>query len=100
MSVKSARKRDASVGMDISYLDINQLELAYINRALDSPRKTNVPHFVEIGKNKRILNIQRRNLISVCRGMGKERSKGKLEGELSKVLSGQKRLSLKCFLFK
>lgn len=98
MKSRTARRQDSE--LSVSYLDINQLELAYINRALDNPRKTDIPHFVEIGKNKRILNLQRKNLMTLCRGMGKERSKGKLEGELSKVLSGEKRLSLNCFLFK
>ncbi|MDD5172410.1 MAG: hypothetical protein PHF60_05235 [Candidatus ainarchaeum sp.] len=96
-AVKGSRKEE--IGEDVSYLDINQLELAYINRAIDDPRKE-APPFVEIGKNKRILLIQKRNLESFCRKKGKEYKKGPLETELRGVLGGRKGLSIGCFLFR
>jgi hypothetical protein len=92
--------REERVGEDVSYLDLNQLELAYINRAVEIGRRPEVPPFVEIGNNKRVLLIQKRNLESFCRKRGKEYRKGQLESELKGVLGGKKGLSIGCFLFK
>src|SRR4030095_12895619 len=73
----------------VSYFDINQLELAFINRALKGI-KDGIPAFVEIGKSERILQIQKRNLEILCQKRGKEYRPGTLEGELKKILSGAK----------
>jgi hypothetical protein len=77
----------------LSYFDINQLELAFINRAL-AGSKDEPPPVVEIGKSERILRIQKRNLETLCRGQGKEYRASLLEGELKKILSGVKIFSL------
>jgi hypothetical protein len=74
----------------ISFFDINQLELAIITRALGGLKGGKVPDFVEIGKNERILRIQKRNLEALLRRKGKETGEGALEGELKKILSGAK----------
>ncbi|NYZ74017.1 hypothetical protein H0O00_02655 [Candidatus Micrarchaeota archaeon] len=97
-AVKKSRKE--RIGEDVSYLDLNQLELAYINRAVEEGRRPAVPPFVEIGNSRRILLIQKTNLESLCRQNGKEYRKGPLEGELRGVLGGRKGLSIGCFLFK
>ncbi|MFH1520018.1 MAG: hypothetical protein ABID61_00060 [Candidatus Micrarchaeota archaeon] len=80
-----------------SYFDINQLELAIINRALQNQLKRDVPEYVSIGKNTRILTIQKRNLERLCRKMGRECRDRPLETELKKILSGSKVFSLICF---
>ncbi|MBD3210418.1 hypothetical protein GF318_03480 [Candidatus Micrarchaeota archaeon] len=99
MARKTARERSSASAT--SYMDINQLELAFINRVLDNPReKREIPDFVEIGRSKRILQIQKRNLQSTLRGMDRERAKGRLESELRSVLSSKKRLPISCFLFR
>jgi hypothetical protein len=73
----------------VSYFDINQLELAFINRALRGIRQ-NLPEFVEIGGSERILRIQKHNLERLCQRRGKEFKEASLEGELKKILSGAK----------
>lgn len=97
-AVKTSRKE--RIGEDVSYLDLNQVELAYINRALEEGRRTDVPHFVEIGRTKRILLIQKGNLEDLCRTTGKEYRKRSLESELGGILMGRKLLSIGCFMFK
>ncbi|HSB46996.1 MAG TPA: hypothetical protein VLD37_03210 [Candidatus Bilamarchaeum sp.] len=94
-SAKRAEEKGETERSDeiVSYFDINQLELAFINRAL-SGDKNIPPPVVEIGKNERILRIQKRNLESLCRGRGKEYRASLLEGELKKILSGVKVFSL------
>lgn len=80
-----------------SYFDINQLELAIINRALQNQLKSDPPEYVSIGKNSRILTIQKRNLEKLCRKMKREYREQKLDGELKKILSGAKVFSMICF---
>lgn len=81
----------------VSYFDLNQLELALINRALDERLEHELPEYVSIGKNSRILGIQKRNLEKLCRKMKREHRGPKLEAELKKILSGAKVFSLICF---
>lgn len=99
MKKKAARRKSRSRA--VSYLDINQLELAFINRVLEDPRtRRQLPEFVDIGRSKRILLLQKKNLQTMLRDMDRERGKGMLEGELQAVLSGEKRLSISCFFFR
>jgi hypothetical protein len=78
----------------ISYFDLNQLELAFINRVLKGEKRAKIPSVVEIGKNERILKIQKRNLEAILGRHGKERREGQLEGELKRILTGSKIFSL------
>ncbi|MBU0532155.1 hypothetical protein KKB44_01545 [Candidatus Micrarchaeota archaeon] len=98
--MKISKKQKKSIDVTTSYFDINQLELAFINRALESSRRLETPHFIEIGRSRRILRIQKRNLLSMCKGSNKETRKDRLESELRKVLCGERRLSISCFLFR
>lgn len=95
---KSGRKKSGS-DVTVSYFDLNQLELAFVNRALKDPR-VKTPPVVEIGKKKRILELQKKNLMRLCGKMKKERGESRLESELKKILSGRRSLSLRCFMFK
>jgi hypothetical protein len=88
--VRKGVKPDAGA---ITYFDINQLELAFINRALAGSREE-PPPVVEIGRSERILKIQKRNLERLCRGRGREHRPSQLEGELRKIISGAKIFSL------
>jgi hypothetical protein len=97
MRRKSAQGQSRSVST--SFFDLNQLELAYVNRALVNPRRR-IPDFISISRKRRILQLQKRNLMALCKGMGKEHRKGPLENELKRVLGGERRLSISCFLFK
>ncbi len=81
-------------GQIASYFDINQLELAIINRALRGMKQEKIPDFVEIGKKERILRIQKRNLEALLRKKGKETREGVLDAELGRILSGVKIFSL------
>lgn len=94
-ATKRAAERSEAERSDeiLSYFDINQLELAFINRAL-SGSKDAPPPIVEISRSERILKIQKRNLEILCRGQGKEYRPSLLEGELKKILSGVKIFSL------
>lgn len=96
---KSKTSKRTIEAAEVSYFDMNQLELAYINRALKNPRRK-APDFVDISSKKRILEIQKRNLIDMCRSTDRERRGSSLESELRKILSGEKRLSLRCFMFR
>jgi len=97
-AVRKARKE--SVSEDVSYLDLNQIELAYINRVVEEGRRTDIPRFVDIGRTKRILLIQKGNLEDLCRSSGKEYRKAPLENELKGILRGRRMLSMACFMFK
>jgi hypothetical protein len=91
---RAAERREAERSDEIlSYFDINQLELAFINRALAGSRDA-PPPIVEISRSERILKIQKRNLEILCRGQGKEYRTSLLEGELKKIISGIKIFSL------
>jgi len=78
-----------------SYLDINQLELAFINRALHGRGKTRMPGFVSIGNSRRILLLQKRNLEILCRRLRKNWQETALESELQKLLGGEKVASIR-----
>ncbi len=95
---KKAGKRSSDV--TTSYLDINQLELAFINRAINSRRRLETPSWVEIGRSKRILRLQKKNLVRLCRKMKRECREGRLESELGRLLGGKRRLSIRCFMFR
>jgi hypothetical protein len=82
-----------SHGLSISYFDINQLELAFINRILRG-EKTDVPDLVEVGNSPRVLKIQKKNLEAILMRHGKEKREGQLEGELKRILSGAKIFSI------
>lgn len=90
---RTAQKSRSEAG-DISYLDINQVELAFINRALRSSGRPKLPDSVNIGKSKRILLLQKRNLETLCRRLKKNCREGALEGELRKILGGEKAASI------
>jgi hypothetical protein len=78
----------------ISYFDLNQLELAFINRVLRGEKRDRIPDVVDIGNSDRVLRIQKRNLEAILFKGGKERREGQLEGELKRILSGGKIFSL------
>ena len=80
-----------------THFDINQLELACINRALEGAGTGGMPGFVEIGRSERILRIQKRNLEALCRSNGRPHGPSGLESELKKIVSGVKALSARCF---
>ena len=90
MRVVKRKSREMEIDSRISFLDINQLELAFINKVLRTRRKLRLPEFVEIGKNKRILLIQKQNLERLCRKIGRKVPEGELEEELDRILSGNK----------
>ncbi len=95
MELKEEKTRQGHVETNaISYFDLNQLELAFINRVLRGDKKTDIPPVVEIGKSRRILLIQKKNLEAVCNRRGKEKREGQLEGELKRILAGSKIFSL------
>ncbi|MEK6982716.1 MAG: hypothetical protein AABX38_07310 [Candidatus Micrarchaeota archaeon] len=83
---------------DVSFFDINQLELAVIYHALegnpDAPAKFS---HVEVGDTKRILEIQRDNLAKYIYAKGKQVDPKLLKKELDLLLLGKKVLSPKCF---
>jgi hypothetical protein len=81
----------------VTHFDINQLELAFINRALEGSGGEGMPRFVEIGRSERILRIQKRNLEALCRKNGRAHGAGALESELKGIVSGLKALSARCF---
>jgi len=91
------RKRGKSYAEAHTFLDINQLELAVINRALRGARRSELPSFADIGRTERILKLQQKNLQDLCRRLGKEWRKGELERELKAILDGRAGLSLVCF---
>lgn len=75
-------------------MNINQLELALVNRALDGDE---VPPDADIGGNERVLRLQQKNLRDLCRGLGQEHRKGELESMLLAILNGGSVLSIGCF---
>jgi len=75
-------------------MDINQLELALVNRALDGDE---VPPGADIGKNERVLKLQQRNLRDLCRALERECRKEDLEAMLGAILGGGSALSIICF---
>ncbi len=91
-----ARKAKSDPGSH-THFDINQLELAYINRALEGTDTAGKPRFVEIGRSERILRIQKRNLEALCRKNGRPHGPSGLESELRSIISGVKALSARCF---
>ncbi len=80
-----------------THFDINQLELAMINRALEGGETGGMPRFVEIGRSERILRIQKRNLEALCRKNGRAHGSSGLESELKGILGGLKALTARCF---
>ncbi|MBI5228121.1 hypothetical protein HY988_06020 [Candidatus Micrarchaeota archaeon] len=81
-----------------SFFDINQLELACINRALEGNKK-DVKGFVDTELSSRILGIQKKNLEHLCKRLRKEHGKKGLEKELNMILSGKKSISFACMMF-
>jgi hypothetical protein len=75
-------------------MDINQLELALVNRALDGDE---VPPDADIGGNERVLKLQQKNLRDLCRELGREYKKEELELMLLAILDGGSVLSIGCF---
>lgn len=75
-------------------MDINQLELAFVNRALDGDE---VPPDADIGNNDRVLKLQQRNLRDLCRELGRDHKKEELEAMLLAILDGASALSIVCF---
>lgn len=94
---RAPRKKAEAPHVEHSFLDLNQLELALINRALRGRRHSPLPDFIEIGNSRRILAIQRHNLETLCRKLGREHRAEELEAHLSLLLSGTKPASLRCY---
>lgn len=91
-----ARKEGKVHNNFTSYFDINQLELAFINRALRGVSSTKKPTFVEIGKTERILLLQKKNLERLCRKVKREYREGALESEIKRILTGEKIIAVGC----
>ncbi len=81
-----------------SFFDINQLELACINRALEGKGK-DIKGFVNTRLSSRILGIQKKNLEQLCRGLRKQHGKKVLEKELNMILAGKKSIPFSCMMF-
>ncbi len=77
-----------------SPLDINQIELAFINRALSGDE---IPPEIEISPVPRIQRIQKKNLESMCKKLKKETDRDLLEKELVLLLNGEKSLPIMAF---
>jgi hypothetical protein len=75
-------------------MNINQLELAMVNRALDGGE---VPPDANIGNSERVLKLQQKNLRDLCRKLGNEYKKEELEAMLLAILGGGSVLSIGCF---
>ncbi|MBI5046401.1 hypothetical protein HZC07_01580 [Candidatus Micrarchaeota archaeon] len=93
--------KEQSSDLLVSFFDINQLELAQINHLLDQIEKSKRVtdrRFTNLSRTKRILLIQKYNLEEMCKKLKKETRKGELQKELALILSGEKSLSLSCFL--
>ncbi len=90
-AAKAPQKRRAPARTD---MDINQLELALVNRALDGD---DVPPDADIGNSDRVRRIQQRNLRDLCGELGRENKKGELEAMLLAILNGGSVLSIGCF---
>lgn len=98
------KTKETGSGETVSFFDINQLELAFINRAIKEDIKKHheksqkrMLGFTQIGKKKRTLILQKLNLEALLRKSGKEHQESKLDGELKRVLSGERKLSLRCY---
>lgn len=82
---------------EVSFFDINQLELAIIYHALegnpDAPKFSNV----EVGETKRILELQRDNLVKAIKSKGGETDPKALKKELDLIWSRRKMPGPKCF---
>jgi len=75
-------------------IDINQFELAIINRALRGDREAAKRLTVDIGNSDRILRIQKRNLSALLRDLGRPSDARTLERALQMILSGHSSLRL------
>jgi len=96
VSARTRSREVESYGETYTYLDLNQLELALINRALRG-KAGRLPDFIQIGKNKRILLLQRENLEQLCRKLGKVHRNAELENQLLLLLGGRKLASVRCY---
>ena len=81
-----------------SYFDINQLELACINRVLEG-KEYKLKNQVNIGKTKRILGIQKKNLEHLLARTKKAHGKKDLDRELAMILAGRKSIPFACMMF-
>ena len=75
-------------------MNINQLELALVNRALDGEE---VPPDADIGNSERVLKLQQKNLRDLLRELGEEYKKEELESMLLAILGGGSVLSIGYF---
>lgn len=93
---KDRTKKTARRPKDTSHadFDINQFELALINRALKGEEMSYQDMDKSIGHSPRILRIQKRNLSVLLKGMGRPRDEKTLESALRRILSGQSALRL------
>jgi len=92
---KASSDRDIlKTGPKEDQLDINQFELALINRALNGERIPEGPFEAQIGNSERILRIQKRNLSSLLRSLGKPNDPRSLEKSLRSLLNGKSTLRL------
>lgn len=90
----AAKATKARKGPARTSMNINQLELALVNRALDGEE---VPPDADIGGNERVLRLQQKNLRDLCRELGQECRKEELESMLLAILNGGSVLSIGCF---
>ena len=93
---KELRNKRKNSNRPKSPLDINQIELAFINRIIDGEIEE-IPQDLEISSIPRIQKIQKRNLENLCKKLKKEYDKNLLEKELVLLLNGEKSLPIGAF---
>jgi hypothetical protein len=79
---KSKNKRSKSPKSKKVQLTINQYELAVINRILKDPKNRDKHPNANVGKNPRILKIQKKNLEDLCKSLDLDCDEENLENLL------------------
>ena len=94
----SSPKRGSQSDSGVSFLDINQFELAVINHTLKNEKNRVSFSFVSFDKlPATTLKKQKRNLENLLRKFNRKYDSKSLAGELGKILSGEKCLPIRCF---
>lgn len=82
---KLTKKKSKSPKSKKVQLTINQYELAVINRILKDPKSRAKHPTANVGKNVRILKIQKKNLEDLCNSLGIDCDEDNLESILSSL---------------
>ena len=83
--IKGKKSKKPTTGKKKVQININQYELAIINRILKNPDNRFKHSGANVGKNPRILKIQKKNLESLCKSLGVEYRESELERLLSSL---------------